>query len=392
MILKDLINSHLIPVAQLAAAVAQDNGRPMTRPAMSAVVNHGVFPKTSDPKAVWKRMHEYLAGRGVPGEALNEVKTALFGDGAEIDNHEDKITVSKPILTQAALRWLQISEYDPGPFERGVHGSNDVFFSDGMRYAQESMDSAVRHGGFLALITEPGGGKSTLAHDLYDRMMADEKGKIVFIYPDTVAVEKITASSIFEAIIDDVSDGQERPRRTYEGRSRQARQILSESQIDGRKHVLMIEDAQSLHPSTLRALKRFWELKKGHASLLSIVLVAQTELGAILDQTIPSSYSLREVAMRCSVIRIPPLSTEELASYLRHKFERAGLNADHFFEPSTYPAMHQRLHQDGENLAYPQRVNNLAVRAINKLAEMGGYEKIPAALVEGDLRLRGELI
>jgi type II secretory pathway predicted ATPase ExeA len=277
-------------------------------------------------------------------------------------------------------------------FEFDINGSDDLYLTEDALYVRAHLRNTALNGGFIAIISEPGGGKTTLANDL-EQYALDNPGvlakkgkqKVVFIRPDHILVERLTASGIYDAIIDDVSDGQERPKRTLEYKSRQARKLLSEAHRNGTRHVLIIEEAQGLAASTLKNLKRFWELKSGHENLLGIVLIGQSELRRHLQD---DSWNTREVALRCQVLELKPLDRNEIAEYLQKKFSRLGLDAGRLFEADAYAAIERRLTDGQVSFAYPQRINNLVVRVLNKFANVGGLSKVPGEFVEGDLRIQ----
>jgi type II secretory pathway predicted ATPase ExeA len=196
-------------------------------------------------------------------------------------------------------------------------------------------------------------------------------------------------SGIYDAIIDDVSEGFERPKRSLEYKARQARRLLEEARkSNDTQHVLLIEEAQALTVQTLKSLKRFWELKLGFDNLLGIVLIGQTELRRHLKE---DAWQTREVALRCQQLELKPLTITEIEAYLTLKFKRVQVRVEQWFDEDVYTALHARLQADGVSFAYPQRINNLVTQVLNKFAEVGGFATVSSDLVLGDLRLRGEL-
>lgn len=107
----------------------------------------------------------------------------------------------------------------------------------------------------------------------------------------------LRAPHIAEAIISTVSPGTGVPS-SPEMRARKLHKVLVESSRAGFRHCLVIEEAHDLHMHTLKALKRFWELKDGMRRLLSIILIGQTELQDKLSST---QSDVREVVptLRC---------------------------------------------------------------------------------------------
>jgi type II secretory pathway predicted ATPase ExeA len=302
---------------------------------------------------------------------------------------ETKLTeenyMSRPILMQATRRVLNLKAYE-SPFENDILDTKDVFWGMEQLVAREHIRNAAMNSGFIALVSEPGGGKSTVANDL-EQFSIDNDLNMRFIRPDNVLVDRITASTIYDAIITDLGGSTVHIKRGLENKSRQAKELLSRTVKDGNRCILVIEDAQDLTFQTLKALKRFWEIKHGHRPLLGIVLIGQTELAEKLDEK--KHWNTREVVLRCQVVHIPPYSVEDIKKYLELKFKRISVDINQFFAPDCYDAIAARLLQhtkdSHQSFAYPQRINNLVIMILNKFAQLGGNQKITAELIMGDL-------
>ena len=375
--LTEILKAHDIQQIELAEGIKQRNGKSFS-PALVSRVLKGYKPKgTPDYQ---QQIEQFLRSAGVPEGEIEGAWTSLTEEAQADDvsnaTHEEN-DMSKPVLTQGAKRLLGLSSAQE-LFERDIQSASDLYLNDEAYYLRAHLRSTALNGGFIAVVSEAGGGKTTIANDL-EEYVSNEHLDVCFIRPDYVTVERLTAAGIYDAIIDDVSEGQETPKRSIEYRSRQARRLLAESGKNGRKHVLVIEEAHALHHNTLKALKRFWEIKQGHQNLLGIVLIGQTELKARLSD---SSWNVREVALRCQVVVLPPLSVADVQGYLTLKFKRLGLDIGAWFEPDVWAAIHARLQDGGVSFAYPQRVNNLVVKVLNAFAEIGGMSKVPAELLE----------
>lgn len=395
--LAEILNHHGIERKAIAAQVTLNGGNPMSPSTFSRLLNENYWPRQTPPNSIQAQVEKALRKAGVSEAELKTAWTVAPAQAAEESKQPGEDDMAKPILTQQARNAMGLKN-GTVLFDNEVQSEDDLWFSEDMHVARAHIRAAALNGGFIAIVSEPGGGKTTLANDLQEYLLQRERdgGQAVrFIRPDPITVERLTAPGIYDAIIDDVSvglpDKLRKPKRGLEQKSRQARQLLEESHKNNNRHVLIIEEAQGLHPSTLKSLKRFWELKLGHTNLLAIVLIGQTELGRLLeDGNASGAWNLREVSLRCQVVKVRALDAQEMANYLRHKFDRAGLDADKVFTPDAFQAMFERL-QDGDfSLCYPQRINNLAMRALNKWAETGGLPAVTGEVVSGDLRLFGE--
>ena len=250
----------------------------------------------------------------------------------------------------------------PDPWE--VRGPEDVWLGRAWRDAAEAMALAAETGGLMALIGESGSGKSTLRRYVVDRMQR-ERRPVRVIEPLTIDRSRLTASAICDAIVRDVSAA-EQPRNTLEAKAHQVRRVLAASAEAGMRHVLIVEEAHDLHVSTLRYLKRFWELEAGFTRLLGVVLIAQTEMRAILGE---ESHEVREVVRRIEVVELGALDAEgELESYLDARIGAKAFAADAC--DAIRARLSRRVRGGSVSVAWPIATNNLVTRCLNLAAEM----------------------
>ena len=258
------------------------------------------------------------------------------------------------------------------PFAGDVARADDVYLTDDTRFAAEYLLQTAKAGGMVALVGESGSGKTTLRRHAIDRMAA-EGGKVRVIAPRCVDKTRLTTGSICDAIIADCST--EAPRRTLEAKARQVERILTNSSRSGYSHVLMIEEAHDLGVRTLKYLKRFWEMEDGFRKLLSIILVGQVELKAMLDES--RNWDAREVIRRMEVLEIAPLGTgADIAAYLDIKFGRLGKERRAIITDEGCEALAAKLRRQTRanvvySVAFPLLVNNWTKRAMNSAAELG---------------------
>lgn len=261
----------------------------------------------------------------------------------------------------------------------------DIYLPPSVSDVRSALYDAAVNGNFLAVVGESGSGKSILLLELEERLKAlgDE---VVIIKPYTLGMsasagEKgLRAAHITEAVIGTLA-----PRATIpaspQRRFAKMHNLLIESREAGRKHCLIIDEAHDLHPMTLKALKRFWELRDGMRRLLSIILTGQTELGRLLGNT---AADVREVVQRCDVLTLPAL--DNIGEFLRFRFRRAGLDLAHYFTPDAIEAMEKELYvarnSQGRGVfyGYPLAVSNLAVAAL-KCAAALGEDKVSAGVI-----------
>lgn len=278
-----------------------------------------------------------------------------------------KISWEVEMLSQVTLKHFKLFR---NPFIDDIQKDADIYMSDEHRYIEAAMLDASRHGGFLAIIGEVGSGKSVMRRKVIEQLRHD--GDMLVIYPQTIDKTRLTAGSICDAIIYDISS--EKAKCKLEDKSRQVQRLLLDRAKSGYRACLIIEEAHDLNVQTLKFLKRFYELEDGYRKLLGIVLVGQTELKEMFDEA--QHVDMREVIRRVQVAEIQGLNGY-LREYLNVKFKRIGGKVEELFTDDSLEVLSRRLTtmgRDGKSKishAYPLLVNNYTARAMNLAAEMG---------------------
>lgn len=398
--LKGLLIKHRIPHESIANTVTQANGDPLSRSAMSIIVNWNDWPKTTPIDSIKEQVEAYLLAHGVPAD---EVKTCWEPTdeekyrerglvGAKTGGRVKTLTLATPAACKSEFEPMEVEMLSPAakkhfrlfrdPFQNDVNDPEDVFLSDSQRYVLEAMLQTALLGGITAVIGESGSGKTTLRKLLQHRIARDRQN-IRVIFPHTLDKTKLTTGAICTAIIKDLQP-ESTVRSSLEAQARQVKEVLLASGRAGFKHVLMIEEAHDLSVQTLKYLKRFYEIESddGFGKVLSIVLVAQPEMRIKLD--VARYPEAREFINRCEIATLEPLF-DNLPAYLGHKLQRAGAKAADIFNDDAYDAIRARWTRVEpatraiKNNLYPLIINNTATRAMNRAAELG----VP--LVTGDL-------
>lgn len=347
----------------------------ISRPALSALINHGRLPASCDPADVRRRITRHLVSHNADGAGWHQ------DDTPQDTNEENPMTLRKQSLTPKARRHFELPT---DPFA-DVQDTADVYLSDDIRYVREVMHGAAIHGGFVAVVGESGAGKSTLREELYERLRREQRD-VHLIEPAVLASAEtdakgkpIKAQHIAEAVMATVAP-LEQLKSSPDARFRQVKKALIESSQAGFKHLIVIEEAHALPDSTLVALKRFLEIKDGLRKVLGVLLIAQPELLLKLSESNPR---VREVVQRCEIVSLPPLGGN-LDGYLKHRLERAGVPAARVLERDAIDALRERLtpSKAGVGLVYPLAVHNLLARAMNLAAELG-VPRVTADVVRG---------
>ncbi|TAN40771.1 MAG: AAA family ATPase [Nitrospirae bacterium] len=280
-----------------------------------------------------------------------------------------KIKEEDYMLSQEAKKHFKMFRH---PFLNDMEKDGDTYMGEDHRYILEVMDFAANHGGMVAVIGEVGSGKTSMRRELEKRIR--RSGDIRIVYPRIIDKSRATASSLCDAIVYDLTDGKGTPKSRLEAKSRQVEQHLKDHCRSGMKVAMIIEEAQDLiaNSHTIKMLKRFNEIEFEGKKTIGIILIGQSELSSVFDETV--NYHMREVIRRFEVAIIRGLNGD-LKTYLDHKFKRVGVDLKTIITDEGIKALSDRLTtKEGRrkvSIAYPLTVNRWMVRAMNEAVELG---------------------
>lgn len=225
-----------------------------------------------------------------------------------------------------------------------------------------------QRGGFVAVTGEVGTGKTTLCRYFLDRLDEDTVSAFI-LYP------ALDALGLLRSINDDLG---------IDCQGEQARDLVAalhrfllESREKGKNIVLVIDEAQNLSPDVLEQIRLISNLETATEKLIQIVLIGQSELSLMLDQS-----NLRQLAQRVTArYHLDPMSQEETVSYIRHRLEVAGGVGKVSFTSGAL----RRIHRFSKGL--PRLINLLCDRVLLAGFVLGRRD-IDAGLVK---RAIGEL-
>jgi type II secretory pathway predicted ATPase ExeA len=402
-ILKQLVLECDISQADLAEQISGLVGRPVSRPTINLCLNRGQVPPTIDgfkgavetALVANAKACAWLAARGLAVAAIwqtlgQDLRLEMpGGHGRRCSNGRRPPAMVPGNPEEIIIKWevemigqdvLKHFKLFRNPFIDDIQKDADIYLSDEHRYIEATMLDAARHGGFIAVIGEVGSGKSVMRRKVVEQLKRD--GDTMVIYPQMIDKTRLTAGSICDAIIQDVSS--EKCRAKLEDKTRQVQRLLLDRSKSGYRACLIIEEAHDLSVNTLKYLKRFYELEDGYRKLLGIILIGQTELKHMFDEA--QNVDMREVIRRVQTAEIGGLNGH-LKDYLLVKFKRVGANLGDIFEEEAFAAMSRRL-TSADRLgkkqvshAYPLVVNNYTAKAMN-LAYQMGEPRISADVVD----------
>lgn len=268
------------------------------------------------------------------------------------------------------------------PFDNELESSDDVLATPSSQKALNKLLDAVKHQKFVALHGPVGSGKSTLKILLVQELK--RRQNYLISEPVIIDKEKCRPSNIINAMFDDFQYAKSRSnamkrispiKGDLEERTRWVNALFHLKVREGKKLVLIIDEAHGLRTDTLRSLKRFHELQDGFQKLLSIILIGQEELVSLLS----GNFELREVSARINMIEMKPIP-KAVDDYLTHKIERAGGELVKIMDDSALKTIKRLLPN-----ALPLTLNNLTSKSIEHAFEVGQFP-VTGEIVESAYR------
>ncbi|MEE8108295.1 MAG: AAA family ATPase, partial [Gammaproteobacteria bacterium] len=173
-------------------------------------------------------------------------------------------------------------------------------------------------GGFIQLTGEVGTGKTTLLRSLLEQL--PENADIALIVNP-----RLGPGDFLETICQELHVPLAKKHSEKDLVDALNRHLLK-AYADGRRVVLMVDEAQNLSADVLEQVRLLTNLETSKQKLLQIILVGQPELRKSLARN-----DLRQLAQRItSRFHLKPLDRGESAAYLQHRLKIAGATGEIF--------------------------------------------------------------
>lgn len=209
-----------------------------------------------------------------------------------------------------------------------------------------------QYGGFVQLTGEVGTGKTTIIRTLLSQKMPDVD--VAMIHNPRQNEQEFVQSICDELHIKYAKRGL-----TLKTLVDALNQHLLETHAAKRRTVLIIDEAQQLHPDVLEQVRLLTNLETHKEKLLRIMLVGQPELATLLARD-----DLRQLAQRITArYHLMPLEEVETREYITHRLRVAGCP----FELFQLDALRQ-VHRYARGI--PRLINIICDRAL-----LGAYSK-----------------
>ncbi len=230
-----------------------------------------------------------------------------------------------------------------------------LYMSDQHREALAYLLYGVQNGGFVMLTGEVGTGKTTLVRRLLEQL--PENMDLAIILNPMASAPELLASICDELNVSYIEDDL-----TLKYLTDSLNIFLLKNHAQGRKTVLLIDEAQLLQIPVLEQIRLLTNLETNTDKLLQIILVGQPELKDLL-----SNPELRQLSQRITArFHLNALNFEETQGYLAHRLQVAGMNSARPipFPPDIIKLIHQ--HSGG----IPRLINVIAERLL-----LGAYSQ-----------------
>jgi general secretion pathway protein A len=216
--------------------------------------------------------------------------------------------------------------------------------------------------GFMALVAEPGMGKTTLLFQLLQRLRTTS-ARTVFLFQTCC-----DSSDLIRYLLQDLGIC---PAPDLASMHYQLNEVLLREARAGRQFVFVIDEAQNLREPVLESIRLLSDFETSRGKLLQIILAGQRQLANTLTQP-----EMLQLTQRISVTQfLDPLDSVEVGQYVRHRLGVAGYDGKPLFTPD---ALHLVARESG---GIPRNINNICFGALSTAFALG-RRKIDCEIVE----------
>jgi type II secretory pathway predicted ATPase ExeA len=228
--------------------------------------------------------------------------------------------------------------------------------------------------GFLALIAEPGMGKTSLLYQYLEGLRG--KARTAFIFQTDCDTRDFMRHILGELGIE--HEGKDLP-------SMQAmlNEVLLAEMKAGRRLILVIDEAQNLEERVLESVRLLSNFETPWMKLMQIVIAGQPELAEHLSR--PSMAQLRQRIS--AVIRLEQFTAEEVNAYIDHRLWVAGYTGAPLFTVGA------RVGIAKFSRGIPRNINTLCFNAMSVAYGMNA-KQVDARMVQeaaGDVEMESLL-
>src|SRR5271154_119232 len=216
--------------------------------------------------------------------------------------------------------------------------------------------------GFLALIAQPGMGKTSLLYQYLEGLR--NKARTAFIFQTDCDTR-----DLLRQILGDL--GLDHAGKTLPAMQAMLNALLTEEMKAGRRFILIIDEAQNLEERVLESVRLLSNFETPWMKLMQIGIAGQPQLAERLTR--PSMAQLRQRIS--SVIRLEPFTAQEINAYIDHRLWAAGYSGAPLFTVGA------RLGIARYSRGIPRNINTLCFNAMSVAYGMGA-KQVDAKMVQ----------
>ena len=248
--------------------------------------------------------------------------------------------------------------------------------SKGHKRAMAYLEYGLSQGeGFIVITGEVGAGKTTLVRNLFNNLPSEQivAAHIVNTHLDSDDTLRMVVSA-FGLPYENFSKADLLTR---------LEAFLRASDAQGRRALLVVDEAQNLKPGTVEELRMLSNFQTDDKCLLQTFLIGQPEFRTTLHS--PGMQQLRQRVI--ASYHLGPMDEAETQAYIEHRLATVGWKGDPSFSHPAYAAIY--TYTGG----IPRKVNTLCDRLLLNgfLEEIHAFSEEDVADVIGDINQEFEL-
>ncbi|MGC2098414.1 MAG: AAA family ATPase [Candidatus Sulfotelmatobacter sp.] len=222
-----------------------------------------------------------------------------------------------------------------------------LYLSPAHREALACLYYGIESGrGFMSLIAKPGMGKTTLLFQLLEKFRST--AHTAFLFQTQCSSREFMRFLLAEL-------GSDAHEQDFVRMHDEFNKLLLHEARSGRRMIIVVDEAQNLHPSVLETIRLLSDFETPKAKLLQIVLAGQPELADKL-----AGRRLSQLRQRISLLSgLSPLSVAESSNYIEHRLRIAGYSGAPLFAPEALQAIAQFTE------GIPRSINNFCFNALS---------------------------
>jgi putative secretion ATPase (PEP-CTERM system associated) len=232
---------------------------------------------------------------------------------------------------------------------------NFFFGSKGHKRAMSYLEYGLSQGeGFIVITGEVGAGKTTLVRNLFRKL---ETNRIIAAQ---IVNTHLNSDDTLRSVVAAFGLPFDDPSKT--GLLARLEQFLRYSDKQGKRVLLVVDEAQNLTPQTVEELRMLSNFQTSEKSLLQTFLLGQPEFRRTLH-----SEGMQQLRQRViATYHLGPMDAAETQLYIEHRLHTAGWNGDPVITADAYAAIYE--YSGG----IPRKINTLC----DRLFLMGYLEEL----------------